>query len=103
MILDFTKDGTVESKMNKYIKEMLDGVPDDMNGKSPIPEANHLFQINETDLKSLDESIAMLFHQIVAMLLYLCKQAQSNIQTAVAFLCIWVKGLNEDTTKSCHK
>ena len=73
MTLDFSKQGTVEIKMDKYIKDMLDGVPDDMKGESPTPAANHLFQVNEINPTSLDGSTAMLFHHNVAKLLFLCK------------------------------
>jgi hypothetical protein len=88
MTLDFTKHGIVEISIAKYIKDMLNGIPDDINGESPTLAANYLFQVNEIDLSSLDESTAMLFHHNVAKLLFLCKQAKLDIKTALAFLYI---------------
>ena len=70
-----------------------------MKEESPTPAASHLFQMNEVNLTSLDESTAMLFHHNVAKLFFLCKQAWPDIQTAVAFLCTQVKGSDEDNYK----
>ena len=40
-----------------------------------------------------------MFHHNVAKLLFLCKQAQPDLQTAVAFLCTCVKTPDEDDYK----
>jgi hypothetical protein len=44
-----------------------------------------LFQVNK-DTEKLDEDTAQLFYHNVAKLLFLCKQAHSDIQTTVTFL-----------------
>jgi nicotinamide mononucleotide (NMN) deamidase PncC len=40
----------------------------------------------------LDNDTATMFHHNVAKLLFMCKRARPDIQTAIAFLCTRVKG-----------
>ena len=87
MTLDFSKPECVEVSMIKYINEMLDELPSDMNGEAATPAANHLFNINDVNPTFLDEPTSDFFHHNVAKLLFLCKRARPDIQTAVAFLC----------------
>jgi hypothetical protein len=47
----------------------------------------------------LDKAQADMFHHNVAKLLFLCKRARPDIQTAVAFLCTRVKGPDTDDYK----
>jgi hypothetical protein len=86
MTLDFTVPGTVKFTMTDYIKGMLEVLPADMDGEAATPAANHLFEVSPKPML-LDESKADMFHHNVAKLLFLCKQARPDIQTAVAFLC----------------
>ena len=70
MTLDYNKPGKVKTDMTKYIQtNILDDLPDILNGTAVTPAANHLFEINE-DFKNLDKSTAELFHHIVAQLLF---------------------------------
>ena len=64
---------------------MLTELPEDMDGMATTPATEHLFKVNEIPTY-LDEKEAMFFHHNVAKLLFLCKQARPDIQTAVAFL-----------------
>jgi hypothetical protein len=79
----------------EYINKMLTELPSDMNGLSKIPASGHLFNINP-DATKLPESKAQLFLHLVAKVLYLCWCTRQDIQTTVAFLCTWVKELDED-------
>ena len=88
----------VQMSMKKYIKEMLQELPKDMDGTAATPAAKHLFEVNE-ECKKLPEKQAMMFHHYVAKLLFLCKRARPDIQTAVAFLSTRVKGPDEDDWK----
>jgi hypothetical protein len=54
--------------------------------------------VNE-NAAQLDEEQSILFHHNVAKLLFLCKRARPDIQTAVALLCTRVKGPNVDDYK----
>jgi hypothetical protein len=47
----------------------------------------------------LDSKQSEMFHHITARLLFLCKHAQPDIQTAVAFLCTPVKSPDNDDYK----
>jgi hypothetical protein len=90
MTLDYSNEGKVNIIMSDYIKNVLDGLPEDMDGVSPTPAANHLFEVNK-DPVPLDKELAEFFHYVVAQLLFLCKRARPDNQTAISFLCTWVK------------
>jgi hypothetical protein len=47
----------------------------------------------------LDEETATMFHHNKAKLLFLCKCARPDIQTAIALLCTRVKGPGNDDYK----
>jgi len=99
MTLDFSIDGKVMIKMSDYIQKMLAELPSEMDGEAPSPAANHLFEINETNPERLSDEMAEMFHHNVARLLFLCKRARPDIQTAVAFLSTRVKGPDMDDWK----
>jgi hypothetical protein len=98
MAIDYSVKGKVKITMISYIKNMLAEVPNDMAGEAATPAASHLFQVNK-DADKLDEERAQLFNHNVAKLLFLCKQACPDIQTAMAFLCTWVKEPDIDDYK----
>jgi hypothetical protein len=62
--------------MVDYIQNILNELPNDMDGKATTPAANHLFDVNEamTDML-LDWETAELYHHNIAKLLFLCKQS----------------------------
>ena len=84
--------------MYGFIDKMLADLPTDMDGTAQTPAADHLFTVNPTP-KPLPEETAILFHHNVAKLLFLCKRARPDLQTAVAFLCTRVKTPDEDDYK----
>jgi hypothetical protein len=73
-------------------------MPVDMAGVSPSPAANHLFNVDQKAQK-LDTSKKEFFHHVVAQLLFLCKRARPDIQTAVSFLCTRVQFPDVDDYK----
>ena len=85
MWLDFSLDGKVQVQMFDYINNMLADLPEDMCGMVTSPTADHLFTVNDTG-KRLTWEQSEMFHHNVAKLLFLCKPACPDIQTAVAFL-----------------
>jgi Reverse transcriptase (RNA-dependent DNA polymerase) len=100
MTIDFSKNGAVEFTMIDYIKKMLETLPEDMAGEAATPAANHLFEVHpESESMQLDKETGDLFHTNVAKLLFLCKRARPDIQTAVAFLCTRVKAPDSDDYK----
>ena len=98
MTIDFSTPGKVCFNMADYVKGVLDELPPDMDGEAATPAANHLFEVNPVP-ELLDDKTADMFHHNVAKLLFLCKRAQPDIQTAVAFLCTRVKSPDMDDYK----
>ena len=98
MTLDFSLPGKVQISMEEYIRNMLSELPEDMEGTATTPAAEHLFKINEAPMY-LSDAEAMFFHHNVAKLLFLCKRARPDLQTAVAFLSTWVQHPDRDDYK----
>ena len=98
MTIDYDHDKAVQLTMIDYIKDMLSELPPDMDGESATPAANHLFDVSDSPVP-LSEENGQLFHHNFAKLLFLCKRARPDIQTAVAFLCTRVKASDEDDYK----
>ena len=90
MAIDFSVTGKAKFSMIDYMKNMQEGLPDDMSGESVTPASNHFFTVNP-DAEQLNTAEAKLYHHNTAKLLFLCKRACPDIQTAVAFLCTWVQ------------
>ena len=95
MTIDFSEKGKVKFSMIDYVQKMLDSLPDDMTGESSTPASNHLFEVNPEATK-LDEATSDMFHHNTAKLLFLCKRARPDTQTAVSFLCTRVKSPDAD-------
>ena len=102
MDLDFGEKGKVGIGMAKSIKAMLQDMPEDMNGWANTPAATHLFETNE-DAKKLTEKEAQFFHTTTAKMLFMCKRARPDIQTAVSFLCTRVKEPDCDDYKKLRR
>jgi hypothetical protein len=80
MTLDFSLPGQANILMIDYIEDMLEEMPSDMDGKTPTPASNHLFQVNKKDPVMLDDDTSTMFHHNVAKLLFLCKRSRPDIQ-----------------------
>jgi hypothetical protein len=102
MKLDFRKRGKVRVSMIEYLEEIIDEFPEAVEATVSSPAADHLFKINE-ECTPLDEEMARSFHTMTAKLLFLCKRARQDIQTAVAFLTTRVKGPDEDDWKKLRR
>ena len=98
MTLDFSLVDKVQISMVDYTKNMLEELPEEMDGMAMTPAAEHLFKVNETPTY-LDEKDSMFFHHNVAKLLFLCKRARPDIQTTVAFLITRVQHPDRDDYK----
>ena len=98
MNIDFSEEGKVKFTMEDYIKEMLEELPEEMNGTAPAPAASHLFDMDET-AEILPNYLADLYLHNTAKLLFLCKRARPDLQTAVSFLCTRVKKPDVDNYK----
>jgi Reverse transcriptase (RNA-dependent DNA polymerase) len=98
MTIDFSEKGKVKFTMLDYVENVLKELPADMSGTVRTPAASHLFDVNE-DAEKLSAELGDFFHHNVAKLLFLCKRARPDIQTAVAFLCTRVKAPDVDDYK----
>jgi len=83
MTIDYSIPGKVQVRMDDYIKKMLDELPPSMDGTAATPTGDHLFEVNKQNPEFLDDAMSDMFHTSVAKLLFLCKQAWPDIQTAV--------------------
>jgi hypothetical protein len=99
MQIDFSTPSKVQISIYNYINKILDDAPANMNGIAPTPAANYLFEVNSTNPTFFNAADAELFHHMVAQLLFLCKRAQPDIQTAVSFLCTRVQKPDTDDYK----
>jgi hypothetical protein len=99
MTLDFSSPTQAKILMTEYIQGILDEMPPGFDGEAATAAANHLFEVNTKDPTMLDDKKAEMFHHNVAKMLFLCKRARPDIQTAVAFLCTRVKGPDTDDYK----
>jgi len=84
--------------MDKFVKELIEECPKDMNGIAATPASNNLFEVDE-DAPLLASDVSDLFHHIVAKLLYLSRRVRPDIQTAVAFLTTRVQSPNDGDYK----
>ena len=98
LTLDYSILSKVIIQMDDYIKGILNEAPTDMDGVILTLVVEHLFEVSE-DPEYLNLNQAKLFHHLTAKLLFLCKWARPNLQTAVAFLTTRVKWPNMDDYK----
>jgi len=90
MTLDFSERGIAKIDMKQYITNILDEMPIEMAGVCTTPAANHLFEV-DPEAEKLNDQTKEFFHHVTAQLLFLCKRARPDIQTAIAFLCTRVQ------------
>ena len=99
MIINHTVKGKVSFSMPQYVEDLLSECPESiMKGTSTTPAANHLFQINENADK-LGVTDAVLYHHLVAKLLYLGKRTRPDLLTAISFLCTRIQNPDVDDFK----
>ena len=99
MDIEYNDDGTVSISMNDYIEECIEVFGKSFNGGATSPAKRNLFEIDEHS-KKLSEKKSILFHHIVAKLLFVSKRARLDINLTISFLCSRVdKSTHEDWSK----
>jgi hypothetical protein len=99
MTIDFSEEGKVRFYMKDYVENLLKETPEELiKGTASSPAANHLFEVND-DAEKLDSDTAVIYHHLVAKLLYLCKRTRPDLQLAVAFLTTRVQAPDVDDYK----
>ena len=85
--------------MLDYIQKLLDDAPKEFfKWASTSPSSNYLINVNNSCTK-LDPSTAILYHHIVAQLLYLGKITRPDLLLAISFLCTRVQSPDNDDWK----
>jgi hypothetical protein len=69
-------------------------MPEDMNGTSPTPASDNLFDVDD-ESPPLNEKESDFFHHSTARLLFATKRARPDLQVVVAYLCTRVKSPNQ--------
>ncbi|KAG7363646.1 reverse transcriptase RNA-dependent DNA polymerase [Nitzschia inconspicua] len=86
MRIDYSIDGKVQFTMPSLVKEIVAQLPSSLSsGPCATPAGNHFFVVNKNAQK-LSQTNSDLLHRMTTQLLYLCKRARPDLQTAVAFL-----------------
>jgi hypothetical protein len=88
--IDYSEKNKVKFTMYDYLEDVLAEMPDDMNGTSPTPASDNLFDV-DIDSPLLNEKESDFFHRTTARLLFAAKRARPDLQVAVAYLCTRVK------------
>eukprot|EP00957_Ditylum_brightwellii_P038639 2920654-Ditylum_brightwellii.AAC.1 len=92
----------MKASMQKYIQELIDGFPEELCGACTSPTADHLFQVNEEEIKLCDKK-AQQYHTTVTRMLFVCKRARPDIQPTIVFLTTRIREPDEDNWKKlCH-
>jgi hypothetical protein len=94
LTIDYSEKGKVKFTMYDYLEDIVEGMPGDMNGTSPTPASDNLFDIDEGS-PALNEKETDFFHRTTARLLFAAKRARPDLQVAVAYLCTRVKSPNQ--------
>jgi hypothetical protein len=92
--IDYSEIDKVKFTMYDYLKDILNEMPDDVNGTSPTPATDRLFNVEE-ESPALNEKEPDFFHRTTARLLFAAKRARPDLQVAVAYLCTRVKNPNQ--------
>jgi hypothetical protein len=71
--------------MMQYTSKVMEEFPEEIVGKSAMPEDDNLFKVRDNGRK-LDKEQANAFHCTVYQLLFAANCARRNIQTAVSFM-----------------
>jgi hypothetical protein len=87
MDMEFRDKGTLHVSMITYLKNVIGGFPEKIEGRAATPAADHLFTVREeSKARPLDKDRALAFHHTVAQLLFMSTRARQDIQTTVTFL-----------------
>ena len=105
MTIDFSDAGKVKITKYDYVDKIISVLPTEMIGESATPASNHWFKIRNdgNDDQLLTPKLSEEFHHLVAKTLFLSKQAQPNLWTAVEFLTTRVKLPDNDYQKKLSK
>jgi Reverse transcriptase (RNA-dependent DNA polymerase) len=102
MTLDYSTEGKVGTRMEYYVDNMLSDLPEYFDGSATTPAAEHLLKVDK-DAQALDQGDSEIYHSTTAKILFLCKRARPDVQTAMAFLCTRVMSPDVDDKKKLRR
>ena len=88
--------------MDRYITEATDKFPEEMMKSIKTSAGNHFLKVDNTCAK-LCERENIIFHRLVAKLLFLSKSGQPDIQPKIVFLTTRVRNPDEDDWKKLQR
>ena len=97
--LDLSRQGKFVINVEKYLNEIMKDLPDDMSRTATSPAVEHLYKTRDNAVKLCNDP-SELFHRVTAWLLFLCKRAHPNIQTAISIQFTRVKQPDHDDYKT---
>ena len=87
MWLNYSKDGEVETSMEKFLLDVISKFFKEISKTTQTPASAHLFEVQDgRDRVLLDDKRSQAFHRSVVQLLFTCARCRKDIHTAVAFL-----------------
>lgn len=99
MKITICEDKRIKIEMEDNIRETLSKFPEDLSTKVSSIATKKIFTVSD-DSPELDDERSVLFHSIVASLLFLMKRGRPDIEPAVSFLMTRVsKSTEEDWGK----
>ena len=100
MTINYSQAGKVSFLMEEYIDRLIAETPPTlMKGTFTTPAASHLFNVNP-NATPLSTSDAVIYHHLVAKLLYLAKETWPDLLLAISFLTTHVQGPDKDDLKT---
>ena len=99
MGLNYSSPGEVILSIYSYITEAIDKLPEEMMKTMKTPAGNHLFKVDDA-CEKLCERDKIIFHRLVAKLLFISKRAPTDIKPTIAFLTTRVRNPDKDDWKN---
>ena len=97
MDIDLSNEGVAKIFMRGYIDEAVEELTEDVSITVSSPASDHIFKTRKGEL--LSDEQAILFHCLVAKMLFVSKHARPNIQPTTSFLTTRVQNPNKDDWK----
>ena len=102
MDLRYSSSGEIIVSMDSYITEAIDKFPEEVTKRVETLAGNHLFKV-ENLCDSMSERKKILFHWMVAKIIFLINCAISDIQPTIAFLPTRVRIPDKDSCKKLRR
>ena len=102
MDLDYSTPGEMIVSMDSYITKAIDEFPEEIMKSIKTTAGNHIFKVDDA-CKKLCERDKIIFHRLVAKLVFLRKRAQPYIKPTISLLTKRVRNAEEDYWKNIQR